>query len=90
MDVAARDSFMMKVVDPCEQVACSSLIATARALGAVAGPLVCTLVWDWVSPGAPLVLAGCLKCAYDLMLLVAFGSVKGPEVDTTSAETGRA
>lgn len=78
MDVSARDSFMMKVVDPNEQVACSSIIATARALGCVAGPPVGALLWQTLGPDAPLVFAGLLKCAYDLVLLVSFRSVEGP------------
>jgi len=75
MDVPARDAFMMNVVDPEERVACSSFISTMRAVSCAAGPLFAALLWDICGAAAPLIIAGILKCIYDISLLVSFRAI---------------
>eukprot|EP00928_Gymnodinium_smaydae_P038118 TRINITY_DN26352_c0_g1_i1.p1 TRINITY_DN26352_c0_g1~~TRINITY_DN26352_c0_g1_i1.p1 ORF type:complete len:397 (+),score=32.39 TRINITY_DN26352_c0_g1_i1:54-1244(+) len=72
MDVPARDAFMMNVVDPEERVACSSFISTMRAISTAIGPLVAAALWDLCGPACPLIVAGVLKCVYDISLLRIF------------------
>jgi len=72
MDVPARESFIMSVVSDEERVACSSCVTAGRALACIAGPPVCAFLWHSCGPGVPLMMAGGLKCAYDLTLLATF------------------
>jgi len=72
MDVPARESFIMSVVNAEERVACSSCVTSGRALACIAGPPACAFLWHTCGPGVPLMVAGGLKCAYDLTLLATF------------------
>lgn len=78
MDVPARDAFMASVVDPEERVACNSFIASARGMACIAGPPAAALLWATCGPGSPLVVAGILKCMYDLTLFFTFRAVHAP------------
>eukprot|EP00927_Polykrikos_kofoidii_P067354 TRINITY_DN62857_c0_g1_i1.p1 TRINITY_DN62857_c0_g1~~TRINITY_DN62857_c0_g1_i1.p1 ORF type:complete len:442 (-),score=63.88 TRINITY_DN62857_c0_g1_i1:113-1438(-) len=76
MDVPARGSFMMGAVRSSERVVCSTSVTTARAAAVVGSPAVAAFLWNTFSPSAPFVVAGTLKCAYDLTLLAAFRSIE--------------
>lgn len=79
MDVPTRTSYVMAVVTPEERPAAASFTAVPRSLAAAAGPALAGGMLA-VSPfGWPLVAAGALKIAYDLMLLAMFGKVRPPE-----------
>jgi len=75
MDVPARDSFMMTVVDDDERVACASFIGTIRGVACMAGPPVAAFLWVHCGAGTPLIVAGILKCAYDIALFCTFRDV---------------
>ena len=79
MDVPARQAYVVAVVDPSERTAAAAYTNTARyatrpVAPLVAGPLI------QLSLGAPFVIAGALKVAYDLGLYTLFRRV------ATSAE----
>ncbi len=79
MDVPTRSSYVMAVVRPEERPAAASVTAVPRSLASAVAPLLSGWLLT-VSPfGWPLVLAGTLKAAYDLMLLRQFSAIKPPE-----------
>jgi MFS family permease len=79
MDVPTRSSYVMAVVRPEERPAAASVTAVPRSLASALAPLLSGWLLT-VSPfGWPLVLAGTLKAAYDLMLLRQFSTIKPPE-----------
>jgi MFS family permease len=83
MDVPARQSYVMAVVPPDERAAAASVTNVPRSLAAGLSPLLAGLLLDQSSFGWPLILAGCLKSAYDLLLLAQFHAV--PPLDETPA-----
>ena len=74
MDVPTRTSYVMAVVTPAERQAAASLTAVPRSLAAAVSPSLAGWMLASASFGWPLLLAGCLKIAYDLMLLAQFRS----------------
>jgi len=84
MDVPARDAFMMTVVDQNERVSCSSFINTARGLSCVLGPPVAAIMWEAYGSDVPLIVAGLLKCAYDITLLFTFRAVQSADATNSS------
>jgi hypothetical protein len=50
-----------------------------RSAGLAAGPSVGTALWTAFGPGAPFLVGGAVKIAYDLMLWWMFRQVKPPE-----------
>jgi MFS family permease len=79
MDVPARTSYVMAVVSPAERPAAASVTAVPRSLAAAVSPAFAGYLLTLSSFGWPLVICGCLKIAYDLLLLKMFRSVKPPE-----------
>lgn len=80
MDVPARQSYTMAVVDPDERSAAAGVTGIARTTGAALSPLVAAPLF--AVPGlasVPFLLAGGLKIAYDLALWRAFRSRRAPE-----------
>ena len=79
MDVPTRSSYVMAIVTPAERPAAASVTTVPRSLAAAASPMLAGWMLT-VSPfGWPLVLAGGVKIAYDLMLLAMFRKVRPPE-----------
>ncbi|MDB4943300.1 MAG: major facilitator superfamily 1 [Labilithrix sp.] len=76
MDVPARTSYMMAIVDDDERSAASSLANQAKLVGASMGPFAAGLMG---LSAAPFVLAGVLKIAYDLSLYRLFRRLTPPE-----------
>jgi MFS family permease len=76
MDVPTRSAFVMSVVTPEERPAAASLTAVPRSLASAVAPLISGWLLGVTSFGWPLVIAGSLKIAYDLMLLRRFSAVK--------------
>ena len=69
MDVPTRTSYVMSIVPKHERPAAASVTAVPRSLAAavspmLSGPLLATSTFGW-----PLILAGGIKIAYDLLLL---------------------
>jgi MFS family permease len=79
MDVPTRSSYVMAIVLPEERPAAASITAVPRSMAAAASPLVAGYLLGASPFGWPLVIAGALKIAYDLMLLAMFGKVRPPE-----------
>ncbi len=79
MDVPTRNSYVMAIVAPEERPAAASITTVPRSLASAASPFLAGYLLS-VSPfGWPLVAAGGLKIAYDLMLLAMFRKVRPPE-----------
>jgi MFS family permease len=73
MDIPVRQAFVMQAVPPEERAAAASVTNVPRSLGTGLAPLLSGLLLASGHLGLPLVLAGSLKIAYDLLLLRAYG-----------------
>jgi MFS family permease len=71
MDVPARQSLVMRLVDPDERAAAASLTNVPRSLASATTPALAGLLLDHTSFGWPLIIGGSLKVLYDLLLLAA-------------------
>ncbi|HEU0237574.1 MAG TPA: MFS transporter [Candidatus Limnocylindrales bacterium] len=78
MDVPARQSYVMAVVDPAERTATAGVTSLARSISQAAGPLVGGALLVPLGIGVPLVAAGALKATYDVLLFIAFRSRPAP------------
>ena len=79
MDVPTRNSYVMAIVTPEERPAAASITAVPRSLASAASPLLAGYLLSLSAFGWPLVAAGGLKIAYDLLLLAMFRRVRPPE-----------
>jgi len=79
MDVPTRSSYVMAIVLPEERPAAASITSVPRSLASAAGPSVAGWMLALSPFGWPLVAAGAIKIAYDLMLLAAFRGIRPPE-----------
>jgi predicted MFS family arabinose efflux permease len=79
MDVPARQSYIVAVVDPDERVAAAGITNIARNLAQAATPVVAGAAMQTVGLGVPFVLGGSLKIVYDLLLFAMFRHVRPPE-----------
>jgi MFS family permease len=79
MDVPTRSSYVMAVVAPNERAAAASITSVPRSLASAVSPLVAGYLLGLSSFGWPLIIAGGVKIAYDLMLLATFRAVRPPE-----------
>lgn len=78
MDVPARQSYVMAVVDPAERTATAGVTSLARSISQAAGPLVGGALLVPLGIGVPLIAAGALKATYDVLLFIAFRSRPAP------------
>jgi predicted MFS family arabinose efflux permease len=72
MDVPARQALVMSVAPPEEQAAAASVTNVPRSLATALAPLAAGWLLEHAWIGSPLVVAGVLKIAYDLLLLATF------------------
>jgi MFS family permease len=79
MDVPTRSSYVMAIVDPAERPAAASLTSVPRSLAAAASPVLAGALLTASTFGWPLLVAGALKIAYDLLLWGRFRHVRPPE-----------
>lgn len=79
MDVPARTSYVMAVVDPEERTAAAAITNVPRSLASALPPLAAGWMLQHSDFGWPLIIGGCLKIAYDLTLLGMFRDVRPPE-----------
>lgn len=78
MDVPARQAFVMAVVPADERAAAASVTNVPRSLASAATPLLAGVLLAHWTFGWPLVIAGAMKLAYDVVLLVLYRNV--PEI----------
>ncbi len=90
MDVPARTSYVMAIVEPAERPAAASLTAVPRSLASALSPALAGVMLGAGSFGWPLVCAGALKIAYDLALLACFHAVRPPEERNPPGASDRA
>ncbi len=79
MDVPTRSSYVMAIVPADERAAAASITSVPRSLASAVSPLVAGALLGASSFGWPLLVAGALKIAYDVMLYVRFRDVRPPE-----------
>jgi MFS family permease len=72
MDVPARQAFVMAAVPPEERAAAATVTNVPRSLAAALAPLLAGALLEKTNFGWPLVIAGVLKAAYDIVLLFQF------------------
>jgi MFS family permease len=78
MDVPTRQAYIAAMVDPSERTAAAAATNSARYVARPAGPLIGTALMR-VAFGAPWVVAGAIKCGYDVVLWRVFSKVPLPE-----------
>ena len=79
MDVPTRSSYVMAVVTEGERPAAASVTAVPRSLASAISPAIAGALFSAGYQAWPLLLCGGLKIVYDLLLLVAFRTIKPPE-----------
>jgi MFS family permease len=79
MDIPARQSHTMTVVDPEERTATAGVTSLARSVGQVLGPALAGALLVPLGIGVPLIAGGVLKTTYDLSLYAFFRSRPTPE-----------
>ncbi|MCC7045293.1 MAG: MFS transporter [Alphaproteobacteria bacterium] len=79
MDVPTRSSYVMAVVTAPERAAAASFTSVPRSLASALSPALAGALLGATFRAWPLVISGCLKIAYDLLLLLQFRHLKPPE-----------
>jgi MFS family permease len=79
MDVPTRNSYVMAVVTPPERPAAASVTSVPRSLASALGPVIAGWLFTVSGFGWPFLLAGLMKCGYDVALLLMFSHVRPPE-----------
>jgi MFS family permease len=80
MDVPARQSYTMAVVEPDERSAAAGITGVARTTGAALSPVLTGIFMSYPAfLGLPFVISGSLKIVYDLLLYFSFRNLKPPE-----------
>jgi MFS family permease len=80
MDVPARQSYTVSIVDPDERSAAAGVTGVARTTGAALSPLIAAPLFASAALASwPFFLAGGLKIVYDLLLWRAFSKRPPPE-----------
>ena len=79
LDVPTRGSYVMAVVTPPERAAAAGVTAVPRSLASAISPTISGYLLSLSTFGAPLLIGGILKIAYDLALLIMFRHIQPPE-----------
>jgi len=79
MDVPTRQSYLMAVVDPEERAGAAGITNVVRIVAQSFSPAIAGFLMQSVALGAPLLLAGPIKIAYDLALWRSFRDLRPPE-----------
>jgi MFS family permease len=79
MDVPTRSSYVMAVVTPEERPAAASVTAVPKTFAWAAGSMISGYLLTLSTFGWPLLIAGTIKGAYDILLLIKFKKVRPPE-----------
>ncbi len=78
MDVPTRQAYIAAIVDPEERTAAAAFTNTSRYVARPFGQLLGGVLMINVAIGAPFVVAGSVKCVYDLVLWRVFKRVELP------------
>ena len=79
MDIPARQSYLMAVVEPRERTATAGVTNLVRGAAQVPGPALAGSLLAPAGLGVPLIATGVLKIVYDVALFVLFRSRPAPE-----------
>jgi len=80
MDVPARQSYVLAVVDPNERSAAAGVTSMARSASQAAAPSIATpLIGVPGLSAIPFFIAGALKITYDVLLYRSFVGLRPPE-----------
>jgi MFS family permease len=79
MDVPARQSYVMAIVDESDRTAAAGLTSTTRTVSSSLSPSLAGYALANLWLGTPLAAAGTLKLAYDLLIYRSFRKVRPPE-----------
>lgn len=79
MDVPARQSYMMAIVDPAERVPAAGITNVARAAASAISPVISTAAFASASLGLPFIVAGAMKIGYDLIIWQTFRNIRPKE-----------
>jgi predicted MFS family arabinose efflux permease len=90
MDVPARQAYVVAMVDPQERTAAAAFTNTARYVTRPFGALGAGGLMERVAFGAPFVVAGALKIAYDILLYSTFRKVPLPKESAAASLAGAA
>jgi predicted MFS family arabinose efflux permease len=90
MDVPARQAYVVAMVDPQERTAAAAFTNTARYVTRPFGALGAGALMERLALGAPFVVAGALKIAYDVLLYSTFRKVPLPKERTEASLAGAA
>jgi MFS family permease len=77
LDVPARQSYVMSVVEPSERAAAAAYTNVPRSLATASTPALAGWMLGHSTFGWPLLVGGALKAGYDLALLHQFGRTDG-------------
>lgn len=78
MDIPARQSYTMAVVDDAERTATAGITSLARGLAQVPGPAIAGALLLPLGIGVPLIATGVLKITYDALLYALFRARPAP------------
>jgi hypothetical protein len=87
MDVPARTSYVMAVVEPAERPAAASVTNVPRSLAAALPPVAAGWMLGQSTFGWPLVIGGSIKALYDVLLLRQFRDLRPPEEADANTRT---
>jgi predicted MFS family arabinose efflux permease len=90
MDVPARQAYVVAMVDPQERTAAAAFTNTARYVTRPFGALGAGALMERVAFGAPFMVAGVLKIAYDILLYSTFRKVPLPKERAAASLAGAA
>jgi len=80
MDVPARQSYIVAVVDPDERSAAAGVAGIARSVGSAPAPLIAAPLLGMAGlSGVPFFIGGGLKILYDLLFYRLFVGLRPPE-----------
>ncbi|HET6457771.1 MAG TPA: MFS transporter [Nitrosopumilaceae archaeon] len=79
MDVPARQSYIVAVVNENERIAAASITNTSRNIAQAVSPSLAGAIIQSLSLSAPFVVGGLLKIVYDIGVYVNFRKIKPPE-----------
>lgn len=79
MDVPARQSYTMAIVDPGERTAAAAVTNLAKSAAQAAGPVVAGTILVPLGVAVPIIACGALKICYDLALYGGFRGRPAPE-----------
>jgi len=79
MDVPARQSYMLAIIEPEERNAATSITNGSRTIAATTPPYISGYLIDAALLAEPFIFAGMLKIVYDISIYLSFRKIKPPE-----------